>query len=170
MNLLVLLTPYIIKDHLDLEAIRARKQREYEEFTGSFHNLDGQRYMPRIDYTRKRGVVEEINRTLLDIQAEITARASLHRPVGVQPGLVEPLSATEPELAEPAIEPTSAPVPAAAPTPAVAPAAASTRARRSSAEVRAVPAAAPGASIGHHATRDDVGIPDLPWRAPHLIQ
>jgi general secretion pathway protein D len=29
-NLLILLTPYIIKDHLDLEAIRARKQREYD--------------------------------------------------------------------------------------------------------------------------------------------
>jgi general secretion pathway protein D len=171
MNLLVLLTPYIIKDHLDLEAIRSRKQREYEEFTGSFRNLDGLRYMPRIDYTRKRGVVEEINRTILDIEAETAARAALHRPVSVQPGLVEPSAATEPELAEPVAAPMSAPGPASAPARAPAAVPAPGLARRSTAEISAVPAAAPsGLSIGHHATRDDVSIPDLPWVMPRLVQ
>ena len=90
MNLLILLTPYIIKDHLDLEAIRARKQREYEEFAGSFQALDGQPYTPRIDYGRKRGVVEEINRVVEDIEADVAARASLGTPAHVKPGLVEP--------------------------------------------------------------------------------
>jgi general secretion pathway protein D len=90
MNLLILLTPYIIKDNLDLEAIRTRKQREYEEFAGSFRNLDGQPYLPRIDYGRKRGLIEEINRTIQDIEAEAAARASLHGHIEVTPGLVEP--------------------------------------------------------------------------------
>ena len=35
MNLLIILTPYIIKDNLDLEMIRSRKQREYDEFFSS---------------------------------------------------------------------------------------------------------------------------------------
>lgn len=97
MNLLILLTPYIIKDNLDLEAIRARKQREYEEFAGSFGHLDGQPYMPRIDYRRKRGLVEEINRTVQGIDDDVAARAALHDPVYVKPGLIEPSASVAPE-------------------------------------------------------------------------
>src|SRR5690606_4065377 len=77
MNLLVMLTPHIIKDHLDLEAIRARKQREYDEFAGTFRHLDGQAYVPRIDYGRKRGLVEEINRSVQGIEEDAAARAAL---------------------------------------------------------------------------------------------
>lgn len=90
MNLLVMLTPHIIKDHLDLEAIRARKQREYDEFAGTFRHLDGQAYVPRIDYGRKRGLLEEINRTVQGIEEDAAARAALADPVFVKPGLVEP--------------------------------------------------------------------------------
>jgi general secretion pathway protein D len=90
MNLLIMLTPYIIKDNLDLDRIASRKQREYQEFAGSLRTLDGQAYLPRIDYERKRGLVEEINRTVQDIEADIAARAALRPPVYVKPGLVEP--------------------------------------------------------------------------------
>ena len=45
-NLLILLTPYIIKDQLDLENIRERKSREYREFTASFANLNEAKYEP----------------------------------------------------------------------------------------------------------------------------
>ena len=54
-----MLTPYIIKDHLDLEAIRARKQREYGEFACSLTNLDGlfrqkyRGYRPITDWSRE---------------------------------------------------------------------------------------------------------------------
>lgn len=97
MNLLIMLTPYIIKDNLDLEAIRARKQREYEEFAGSFGHLDGKPYLPRMDYRRKRGLVEEINRTVQGIEEDIAARAALRDPVYVKPGLVEPAASVAPE-------------------------------------------------------------------------
>ncbi len=90
MNLLVMLTPHIIKDHLELETIRARKQREYDEFAGTFRHLDGKAYVPRIDYGRKRGLVEEINRTVQGIEEDTAARAALADPVFVKPGLVEP--------------------------------------------------------------------------------
>ncbi len=81
--------PYIIKDHLDLEAIRARKQREYDEFAGSFRVLDGLQLQPRIDYRRKRGLLEEINRTLQDIETDAAARAAFKPPASVKPGPVE---------------------------------------------------------------------------------
>lgn len=95
LNLLILLTPYIVKDHLELEAIRARKLREYEEFAGSFGHLEGQRYQPRIDYGKKRGVVEEINRTVQGIEVDEAARASLGIPASVKAGLVEPPPAAD---------------------------------------------------------------------------
>ena len=67
-NLLILLTPYIIKDQLDLQNIRERKTREYREFTASFANLNDAKYEPKIDYHKKRGLVEEINVTLKGIE------------------------------------------------------------------------------------------------------
>jgi general secretion pathway protein D len=69
-NLLILLTPYIIKDQLDLQNIRERKTREYREFTASFANLNDQKYEPRVDYRRKRGLVEEINRALVGVEED----------------------------------------------------------------------------------------------------
>jgi general secretion pathway protein D len=90
MNLLIMLTPYIIKDHLDMDAIRSRKQREYEEFLGAANTLDGKAYMPRIDYKRKRGLIEEINRTVQDVEEEAAARAALKKPTEITPGLIEP--------------------------------------------------------------------------------
>jgi general secretion pathway protein D len=69
-NLLILLTPYIIKDQLDLENLRARKLQQYREFTQSFSNLNEAKYEPNIDYRRKRGLVEEINRSLESVEED----------------------------------------------------------------------------------------------------
>jgi hypothetical protein len=91
MNLLILLTPYIIKDNLDLELIRSRKQREYDEFFSSRESLEGKAFVPRIDYRRKRGLVEEINRAVGDVETEAAARAALAgKRIEVTPGLVQP--------------------------------------------------------------------------------
>lgn len=90
-NLLVMLTPYIVKDNMDLEMIRSRKQREYDEFFTSMNTLEGKAYLPRIDYTRKRGLVEEINRAVQDVETETAARAALSvKRIEVKPGLVQP--------------------------------------------------------------------------------
>ncbi len=69
-DLLILLTPYIIKDRLDLEAVRTRKLQQYREFTASFSNLNEAKYEPNIDYRRKRGLVEEINRSLQSVEED----------------------------------------------------------------------------------------------------
>ena len=88
-NLLILLTPYIIKDQLDLAAIRERKTREYNEFTKSFTNLNAMRYEPRIDYKRKRGVVEEINRAVLSVEMDADLRNQVGKRQRVQDGPID---------------------------------------------------------------------------------
>jgi general secretion pathway protein D len=76
-NLLILLTPYVIKDQLELQQIRERKERERAEYIRSFSNLNESRFSPRVDYSRKRGLLEEINRTLRSIDADAVELRSL---------------------------------------------------------------------------------------------
>jgi general secretion pathway protein D len=76
-NLLILLTPYVIKDQLDLQDIRDRKERERTEYVRSFSNLSEARFLPKIDYRRKRGLLEEINRTLKTVDADTLELRSL---------------------------------------------------------------------------------------------
>ena len=94
-SLVIMLTPYIVKDQLELAAIRERKAREHDEFVRSFHGLAAMQYAPRMDYRRKRGLVEDINRTLLDIDAEVAARASLRQAPSVRPGVIEAAAAVQ---------------------------------------------------------------------------
>ncbi len=89
-NLLVLLTPYIVKDQFELDAIRDRKTREHDELVSSFHVLSGMKYEPNIDYRRKRGLVEEINRSVEAVDDEIAQRAALGTAKTVDTGLVDP--------------------------------------------------------------------------------
>jgi general secretion pathway protein D len=88
-NLLVMLTPYIIRDQHDLEAIHDRKLREHEELARSFTTLDHMAYEPRIDYARKRGVVEEINRSAQDLEQDAAARGAVIRIKRVEAGSVD---------------------------------------------------------------------------------
>jgi general secretion pathway protein D len=88
-NLLILLTPYIIKDQLDLENIRERKTREYREFTASFANLNDMKYEPKIDYRRKRGMVEEINRAIESVEEDQAAIGAAGHRQHVQEGAVD---------------------------------------------------------------------------------
>ncbi len=127
-NLLILLTPYIIKDQLDLAQIRERKQREYREFAASFANLNDKKYDPKIDYRRKRGVVEEINRIVLGIEEDLAVLNAAGGRVNVQEGALnygesgidapddQPRLTPPDKPAEKA--PEKAPAPAAPPAPA----------------------------------------------------
>jgi general secretion pathway protein D len=89
-NLLVMLTPYIIRDSLDLEQIRAKRTREQDEFLSSRRALDGMKLDRAVDYARKRGVIEEINRSVQDVEEDAAARAQLVRVPTVVPGPVTP--------------------------------------------------------------------------------
>ena len=70
-NLLVILTPYIIKDPNDLRRLFERKIRERKEFLereSAFR--DDRDYEAQVDYHRKRGLLEEINRTAIEAEIE----------------------------------------------------------------------------------------------------
>jgi general secretion pathway protein D len=88
-NLLILLTPYIVKDQLDLQAIRERKVRERREFVESFSSLNEMKYQPKVDYRRKRGIIEEINRAIQAVDDDIAAASALGRRRWVDPGPIE---------------------------------------------------------------------------------
>jgi general secretion pathway protein D len=88
-NLLIMLTPYIIKDQLDLQQIQQRKLRQNDEFFHSFTTLESMKFEPQVDYERKRGLLEEINRTVQNVEQDILARAAVTAPAGVPAGPVE---------------------------------------------------------------------------------
>lgn len=112
-NLLILLTPYIIKDQLDLQAIRERKVREREEFVRSFTTLNEMKYEPKLDYRRKRGMVEEINRAVQSVEQD----ADVIRAMGQRQRVLDgPLEYAPSNIDDPN-EPTPAPAPAPRTTP-----------------------------------------------------
>jgi len=88
-NLLILLTPYIVKDQLDLQTIRERKIRERDEFVRSFTTLNEMKYQPRIDYRRKRGLIEEINRSLISVEQDLAIMQGMGTSQGVTEGAIE---------------------------------------------------------------------------------
>ena len=108
-NLLILLTPYIIKDQLDLQSIRERKTREREEFVRSFTTLNEMKYEPKLDFRRKRGLIEEINRSVLSVEQDL----EVIRAMGMRQRVIEgPLDYAPSNIDDPN-EPPSAPKPPA---------------------------------------------------------
>lgn len=113
-NLLVLLTPYVINDQLDLQAILERKLRERNEFLRAFVNLDKAEFLPKTDYRRKRGLVEEINRQVLVIQRDRDVLKALEeRPPVIPDG---PITYGVPGAAD-GLDDGTAPIPPAPPAP-----------------------------------------------------
>ncbi|HEY2743823.1 MAG TPA: type II secretion system secretin GspD [Polyangia bacterium] len=70
-NLLIILTPYIINEPGDLRRIFERKLRERREFMERYSAFrDDKDYDAEVDYRRKRGLLEEINRTAHEAEDE----------------------------------------------------------------------------------------------------
>ncbi len=61
-NLLLFLTPYIVRTQADLRAIYERKMRERQEFLDRYFVFGAHNYRPAIDYSRTRGLIAEISR------------------------------------------------------------------------------------------------------------
>lgn len=59
-NLVLFLTPYIIRSPADLRAIYERKMRERQEFLDRYFVFSGTEYEPPIDYSRTRGLIGEM--------------------------------------------------------------------------------------------------------------
>jgi general secretion pathway protein D len=99
-NLLIFLTPYIIRDNTDFRRIFARKMQERREFIDRFTAFEYHEVQPDIDYDRTNGMLEEMNRAIAQIEAQEAAQRALEsqqtptheprRPVGeVSPQTVE---------------------------------------------------------------------------------
>jgi general secretion pathway protein D len=69
-NLLIALTPYVITDQSDLRRVLERKMKERREFVERFGGEDRHDIEGVIDYRRKRGMLEEINRAAREAQTE----------------------------------------------------------------------------------------------------
>ena len=118
-NLLVLLTPYVINDQLDLQGILERKLRERNEFLRAFATLDRAEFLPKTDYRRKRGLVEEINRQVIVVERDREVlRALEDRPPTVPDGVIDYKvegAADRFDVEDDADKPAVPPTPAAAP-------------------------------------------------------
>jgi general secretion pathway protein D len=70
-NIIIALTPYVISDMEDLRRVAEKKMRERREFIERFSAIeDNANIESNIDYRRKRGMLEEINRTAREIDEE----------------------------------------------------------------------------------------------------
>lgn len=69
-NILIALTPYVITDQADLRRVLEKKLKERREFVERFGKQDVVNPEAEIDYRRKRGMLEEINRGVKEIVDE----------------------------------------------------------------------------------------------------
>ena len=65
-NLLLILTPYVIRDQDDLRVIFERKMQERQEFIDRYFVFDERRgWEPPVDYARSNGLIEDIRQSIL---------------------------------------------------------------------------------------------------------
>ena len=69
-NLLIVLTPYVIRDQADLRRILKKKLEERREFIERFTTFTHREITSDIDFRHKRGLLAEINRVAVQAEAE----------------------------------------------------------------------------------------------------
>ncbi|HSY38783.1 MAG TPA: type II secretion system secretin GspD, partial [Polyangia bacterium] len=69
-NLIIALTPYVISDQSDLRRVLEKKMKERREFVERFGGEERPNLESEVDYRRKRGMLEEINRAAKEIEVE----------------------------------------------------------------------------------------------------
>jgi general secretion pathway protein D len=114
-NIIIALTPYVITDMEDLRRVAEKKMRERREFIERFSAVEDKAHFDAaIDYRRKRGMLEEINRASREIDDEEAAlRVIRERELQDESTPIEPAGQTRPRAGEPT---PGAPIPAVAPT------------------------------------------------------
>ena len=135
-NLIIALTPYVIADQTDLRRVLEKKMKERREFVERFGGEDRPNPEAIVDYRRKRGMLEEINRAAREVEEEDQAEQEIREKLDTdrsgeveppsQPGPSAPEPGTMPPAPEGSAPPPPAPVPETAPPspPATAPPAA----------------------------------------------
>ena len=121
-NLIIAITPYVIADQTDLRRVLEKKMKERREFVERFGGEERPNPEAQVDYRRKRGMLEEINRAAREVEEEDQAEQDIREkldsdhsgeiespapppgPSAPQPG------AAEPDNAPPSTSPPSPPV------------------------------------------------------------
>jgi general secretion pathway protein D len=67
-NLLLILTPHVIRDQTDLRRIFERKMQERQEFLDRYFVFTQQDWTPPRDWTRTNGLVEDIRKAYAEIE------------------------------------------------------------------------------------------------------
>ncbi len=135
-NLILFLTPYIIRSPDDLRAIYERKMRERQEFLDRYFVFSPAEYEAPVDYSRTRGLIGEMLKEFLSMDSErkLIAEAATkiefkHEPrppvgsAGADGATITPTSGppsaggTAPPSVEGALPAEGAPPPEAAPAP-----------------------------------------------------
>ena len=75
-NLLLFLTPYVIRDQSDLRRIFERKMRERQEFLDRYFVFTDADYEPPRDWTRTNGLVEEIRQSMREVRTRAEFESS----------------------------------------------------------------------------------------------
>jgi general secretion pathway protein D len=109
-NLLLFLTPYIVRSQADLRQIYERKMRERQEFLDRYFVFGSRDYHPTVDYSRTRGLVSEIVKQVSEIDAdkkaaeELASKPSPEHHARPAIGTTKPVTSTEPEAGDTVVE------------------------------------------------------------------
>ncbi len=76
-NLIIALTPYVIADQTDLRRVLEKKMKERREFVERFGGEERPNPEAQVDYRRKRGMLEEINRAAREVEEEDRAEQDI---------------------------------------------------------------------------------------------
>jgi len=76
-NLLLFLTPYVVRTQSDLRTIYERKLRERQEFLDRYFVFGTHEYHPTVDYSRTRGLVSEIMNQMRRVNVDKVLAAEL---------------------------------------------------------------------------------------------
>jgi len=80
-NLLLVLTPYVIRTQDDLRAIFERKMQERQEFIDRYFVFnEGATWSPPKDYRRANGLVEDIRQSMIEQDEKIRIEAEAKKP------------------------------------------------------------------------------------------
>jgi len=145
-NLLLILTPHVIRDQTDLRRIFERKMQERQEFLDRYFVFSGADWSPPHDWSRTNGLLEDIRKSFAELREDQETEDAAKRPTVTDREPTEPLelpgaprldgtAAEEPQQQQrrpnrirtnnaPGVRPNAAPAAPAAPAPAPAPAAA----------------------------------------------
>jgi general secretion pathway protein D len=90
-NLLLILTPHVIRDQTDLRRIFERKMQERQEFLDRYFVFSGAEWTPPRDWTRTNGLLEDIRKSFAELREDWAMEQDAKRPNIVDREPTEPL-------------------------------------------------------------------------------